>query len=315
MLVIIANAGYGDSWQWETREAIRENPSWYFSRIDGPRASWITADRLEEQKRLLPRIAYERLWLNRWTSGSGDALDPRDIESALSLRGPSGDPEPGWMYFAGLDLGLSRDKAALAIVGRHLGHSEEVAKPTPSIPIAQKALIEAGLIEQPEQEAEYIVHPGTGRLRLAQLQVWTPPTHGKVDIEQIEETIVKLDSRFHLQIGADPWQAAYLIERLRKRNVLIVPVDFTGSNLKSMASSTLEAFRERNIELFPEPQLVGDLRALRVEERSYGFRLVSPRGPNGHGDSATALAIALHIGITRTGYRLAPHAQGTLTIY
>ena len=36
-----------------------------------------------------------------------------------------------------------------------------------------------------------------------------------------------------------------------------------------------------------------DLRHLRVEERSYGVRLVSDRGINGHGDLATALTIGL----------------------
>ena len=46
--------------------------------------------------------------------------------------------------------------------------------------------------------------------------------------------------------------------------------------------------------------LLADLRALRVVERSYGVRLDSPRGINGHGDCATALAIALHVAKSNT---------------
>jgi len=294
MVVVISNAGFGESWQWDTREAIRTDPAWHFSRIDGPRASWITEDRLAEQRRLLPHIAFRRLWLNEWTSGVGDALDHADVDRSIKLKGPVKRSRPGWVFVAGLDLGLSRDKAALAVVGKHVGHVEEKPKPKRKLTGVQTAMIDAGLCDDPEVESETIHHEGTGRLRLARLKVWTPPKKGKVDIEEIEETIADLDDRFHLQVGADPWQAAYLIERLQKRNVQIEPVDFTGNNLKSMCSATLEAFSESQIELYEHPQLIADLKALRVVEKSYGVRLDSPRGPGGHGDCATALAIALH---------------------
>ena len=103
LLVVISNAGFGESWQWQVRETIRKDPSWLFRSLDGPQASWITKDRLEEQRRLLPDIAYERLWLNRWTKGVGDALSENDIHAALTLSGPLTCPEKGWVYFAGLD--------------------------------------------------------------------------------------------------------------------------------------------------------------------------------------------------------------------
>ncbi len=296
MVVVISNAGFGESWQWEVREAIRQDASWYFSRLDRPVATWITPDRLAEQRRLLPRIAFDRLWLNRWSSGSGDALDHADIDRAVTLAGPLHKAEEGWAYVAGLDLGLSRDKAALAVVGRHIGYCEEKPRPKRKLSTAAAAMVDLGLWDEPEpDEPESIYHEGTGRLKLARLHVWTPPSEGKVSIEEIENTIADLDRRFQLQVGADPWQAAYLIERLQKRGVPIEPVDFTATNLKSMCTATLEAFSESQIELYPDPQLLADLKALRVVEKSYGVRLDSPRGPGGHGDAATALAISLHV--------------------
>ena len=270
MMVVISNAGYGESWQWDTREAVRQNSSWYFCRIDGPVASWITEDRLTEQRRLLPSIAFRRLWLNEWTTGTGDALNPDDIERAVTLNGPIRSAKRGWVFFGGLDLGLSRDKAALAVVGKHIGWTEEKEKPRPKLSTAARALVDEGLIDEPAIEPDTVVHEGTGRLRLARLNVWTPPAKGKVDIEEIENTIAELDQHFHLQIGADPWQAAYLIERLKKRGVMIEPVDFTGNTLKSMCSAVLESFSEGRLELYPDPQLLTDLRNLRVVEKSYG---------------------------------------------
>jgi len=315
MVVVISNAGYGDSWQWETREAVRQDESWYFSRLDGPTASWITADRLAEQKRLLPSIAYRRLWLNEWTSGSGDALSPEDIDRAIVLKGPARRPKAGWAFFGGLDLGLSRDKAALVVIGRHVGWTEELPKSERELSTAQKALIEAGILDEPEaEEPETIYHEATGRIRLAQVCVWSPPSKDRVEIEAVEETIAELHERFQFQVGADPWQAAYLIERLRKRGVPIEPVDFVANNLKSMCTATLEAFTEGRIALYNDPQLIADLKGLRVVEKSYGVRLDSPRGLNGHGDTATALAIALHVASRKAGFTF-PNVNGKLLVY
>jgi phage terminase large subunit-like protein len=296
LVVVITNAGFGDSWAWEVREAVRQDPGWHFSRLAGPVASWITAERLAEQRRLLPAIAYRRLWGNEWTTGSGDALAPEDIARAVTLAGPAVERQDGWAYAAGLDLGLSRDASALVILGKHVGWTEIKEAAAPELSDHDRVLIEAGLREPPDMSPDFLDHPGTGRLRLVDVQVWRPAAGRKVDIEGIEAAIVKASERFEgLRVGADPWQAAYLVERLRKRGVSIEPVDFLANNLRSMCSATLEAFSEGSIELFDHGQLLADLRALRVEERNYGCRLVSPRGPNGHGDAATALGIGLHV--------------------
>jgi len=55
MFVAITNAGFLESWQWTVRETVRTDPAWYFSRLDEPAATWITEDRLNEQRRILPR--------------------------------------------------------------------------------------------------------------------------------------------------------------------------------------------------------------------------------------------------------------------
>jgi hypothetical protein len=61
LLLVISNAGFRESWQWELREAIRTDPAWVFRRLDGPVASWITPERLAEQRRLLPAKVFAPL--------------------------------------------------------------------------------------------------------------------------------------------------------------------------------------------------------------------------------------------------------------
>lgn len=292
MLLCISNSGFMESWQWNLRESIRADDSWYFSRLDGPCASWIDQHLLDEQKRLLPRIAYERLWLNKWSSGSGDALSEDEINASICLDGPISKPKHEYRYFGGLDLGLSRDRAAFVVLGIHTGYWSE-SEIEPQLSDREKTLIDLGYLDEPEIKTRKKVIEGTGEIRLADIQTWDPKK-GRIEIADIEETILSLDRKFDLSVGCDPWQAMHLIQRLEKEGLYIESVDFVGKNLTSMCSLVLSAFSDGRIKLYPHDQLIRDLKNLRVIEKSYGVRLDSPRTKGGHGDISTALAISLH---------------------
>ena len=272
MLTCISNAGMTDDWTWQLREAVRTDPTWYFSRLDGPVASWITPNRLAEQERLLPSIAYRRLWLNEWTSGGGDALSTELIDAAFNkaykpLMGDQADFD----FVAGLDLGVSRDASALCALGIRRDHA------------------------------------GHGRIRLAATRIWKPKGGQKVDLQQVEDTLWDWMLRFKFKrICYDPWQATHLASRLqsgglgrivgksdKKQPLPMVEVPPTGQNLQRIATAVIEAFNDRRLELYEDADLRRDLHRLRVEERSYGFRLTSPRDEHGHGDMASAFGLAL----------------------
>lgn len=280
MLVIITNAGLSDDWQWTTREAIRKDPErWYFSRLDGPQASWITPDRLQEQERLLPSIAYRRLWLNEWTSGGGDALSPEVIEAAFNASiHPHSSALPSVEYVGGLDLGVSRDASAVCILG--VGRQ----------------------------------HDGHGRVILAKHRVWRPAKGSKVDLQEVEDYLFELNANFKLKnLNYDPWQATHMASRLQAgglsvfqsklhrvhgnwvptTRVPMVEIPSSGSNLQRMATVLIEAFNDRRVVCYPEAELKRDLTRLRIEERPYGFRLVAPHDNQGHGDLGTAFTLAL----------------------
>ena len=226
---------------------------------------------LREQRFTLPALAYRRLWLNEWTEGSGDALTEVSIKLAVTLGGPVTESQEGWCYVAGLDLGLSRDASAFVVVGKHVGHTEIIEETPVVLTSGLRALAEAGVIEWPDNSPIFIEHAGTGKLRVCSCEIWEPDASHKVNIEAVETAIVAASERYeNLRVGCDPWQAAYLMERLRRRGVQVESVDFSASNLKSMCSATLGAFNEGRIELYDEPRLLADLRALRVEEPTTG---------------------------------------------
>jgi hypothetical protein len=274
LLCVISNAGFCDSWQWQVREVARSDEAWYFSRLDGPKASWLTPPRLAEQKRMLPAVAYLRLWENQWSSGGGDALTPADINAAF-VEGlePIAHKQAGDLYVGGVDLGLTRDCSATVVL---------------SVPAGGQA----------------------GRIRLAHHKLWLPIPGKKIDLLDVEAHLLHLDTLFGLEfVGFDPWQMEALAQRLeadsghRRRNSRRMhwskpwmrEIPPTATNLRAQATLTIESFNDRRLQLFPCEPLRRDLLKLRVEEKSYGIRLTSPRDGDGHGDSFSAFVNALLI--------------------
>lgn len=286
LMVVIANAGFQDSWQWGVRESARTDEAWHFASLDGPQASWMTPERLAETRRMLPAVAWERLFCNRWSSGGGDALTPDDIERAfdkdLGVMTGSAAERQVWAFYGGVDLGLTRDGSAVVVVafGRHGG-------------------------------------PCAGKIRLAQAKVWRPsPAKPKIDLMDVERQINALDLQFNLErLAVDPWQAELLARRLemdcgrRSRTARLLnwqrpwieQVQPTGQNLNKIASLVVETFHDGVFRGYEYEPLRRDLLKLRVIEKSYGIRLESPRDEHGHGDVYSAFSLALFLGHAETG--------------
>lgn len=263
MFVTITNAGVMDDWQWNTREAIRTDSRWHFSRLEGPVASWMSPTILDEQRRLLPPTAFARLWLNEWASGGGDALSADDIEAAFKPNlEPIPTAKPGWVYVAGLDLGVSRDASALVVLGIRRGSRRDSTD--------------------------------HGRIRLCHVELWRPTKKSKVNLQSIEDRLVILHQRYKFKaIANDPWESRHMSQRLALAGLPMQEVTQQGANLQRIASTIIESFADRRVDLFEQPDLHRDLRRLRVEERQYGFRLTSPKDGTGHGDAASAFGFAM----------------------
>lgn len=111
-LSILCNAGVGRDWRWEIREAAQKQPGWYFHSLENKCASWINEEVLAEQRVLLPKNEYERLWLNKWQDDGGNFLTESEVQACR-------DPElselactacDGWVYVASIDYAEKHDR-------------------------------------------------------------------------------------------------------------------------------------------------------------------------------------------------------------
>jgi phage terminase large subunit-like protein len=275
LAIIATNAGHTgtDAWRW--RELARTSPRWFFHVFSDP-APWLDAAEIAEAQRRNSTARYNRLWRGVWGSGSGDALDPADIDAAVDpnlqplnatgwsrrhLFGPIDieakiNRPQNFTFVAGLDLGIRNDHSALVVLGAD--HSRQ-------------------------------------RIRLASAKWWAPdPATGKVDLEQVKAETMAVAKQFRAAVRYDPWQAALMAQQLaREGGLRLEEVPFVGSTLNLLATTLIETFRSRRIDLYPCPRLVADLRRLTIVEKSYGHKLEATRDADGHADVATALAIAL----------------------
>lgn len=112
-MVLLTSAGEPEHWSHRVLALAETSPSWHVHEVPGP-APWIHADRLEEQRLMLPDASFRRLWLNEWTSGSDARLTT--LDDVLACVDHSMPLAPGpHRYILGVDLGVHHDRTVVAV--------------------------------------------------------------------------------------------------------------------------------------------------------------------------------------------------------
>jgi len=289
---IATNAGFVPSWQFDLREMARQSDRWYFSQVTQP-APWISEADIEERRLSTSQNRFNRLWRGLWVSDHGDALQPPDIEAAITLTGPMNPDDPGakhYRFVAGIDIGLRKHATTFVVVGWHVGGMKVVESDSEGIFDGWNMV----------PKKEYQRTEGTYRYRLAKVEVWRPQPGNRVSLEAVRSAILNAHQQFKLSaVCIDPYQGEHLAELLRHDRVPVQLVPQTGPSLSTQATTLIEAFQQRLIDLYPHDHLLADIGALQLQEKSYGVRLVSPRysqegSGTAHGDTTSALSIALN---------------------
>lgn len=165
LVVIVTNSGFSPSWQLDWKATFAASSRWCVLEFSEP-APWVSKASLAESQKRNSAGRYARLWMGQWVSDTGDALDQADIKACFTRSKPMTGSEPGYVFVAGLDIGIRKHATAFTIIAKHVGFSEEKRTPQRLTDI-QQAMIDSGFADAPPDEIEETYVEPTHRLRLA----------------------------------------------------------------------------------------------------------------------------------------------------
>jgi phage terminase large subunit-like protein len=251
--IILSNAGFdeGRSWQWRVREVARTEPWGRLYAPAGIVASWIRPEWVEQQRALLPPAAFERVIENNWSSGSGDFVTAE--QWALCVDERLARNSGGRGRRAALDLGLTKDRTALAVVHR---------------------------------DGEYVV---LDELRTWQGTRAEPVSITGVERAVVDAT----ERYPGLVIAADPWQLKGSIERLQRAGVQIREHVFSSTSVQKLSTTLYAAISTGTLRVYPDRDLEREVLALRVVETAGGWRFDHRAGGYSDRAVALAMAVQL----------------------
>lgn len=251
-MLVTTTAGWDKtSLCWNLREQVKDDPAWIFSR-HGQVASWVSADFLEQQKRLLPAHVYSMLHDNEWTDAGGAFLTSQEVESIFDP-----DVHPTWQrnrgrHFIGLDVGLSKDATAAVVL--HIG--------------------------------------ADGVARVDWIETWKGEPGARVDLDAVGQWVLDASKRYaRAEVLADPWQAVHLIQTLRKHGVKATDVTFTQGYRNRLFANLLEAVRGGRLRSFPHKELREELLGLEFRDVRGNLRVDHRPGKHDDRVIALAVAL------------------------
>lgn len=288
-LVVATSAGSPDHFSFELLESARSSAAWRVSETPGP-LPWVDADDLADQRRLLPESVFKRLHLNEWTSGEDRLASWEDIRACVRRSRPTAQPDGRVSRYAiGLDVGIKHDATVAAVM--HRGDDWALRE---SGSFSEEERIDRGLAEalgrdwvrqRPRSDGAVFV--------LDEIHRWVPGRFRKVDLSEVEATLVSLAAKYKgAKLIFDPHQALYLSERLRAHGVRTQEFTFSAQSVGRLAVPLFEAIRQHRLDLYDDDALLNELAGVQLAETAPGsFRLDHPRGR--HDDQAVAIALAM----------------------
>lgn len=270
VVIVITNSGVMGTWQHEIVTEAKNDPNWFVFEADGPIASWVSKEALENQKKYLTEAEYLRKVMNVWIDPSIEyGFVPKSAimhcmaksaERGIT-RAMVGDPTK--RYTAAIDYGLVRDRTCLVIL-----HAEP-----------------------------------DGTMVVDRMDVWQGSKDNPVKVSSIEEWIDEVRSNYRLSaVIIDPYQ----LEGLYQRYVGRIPIkkfEFRGGKGNHELGEALRStIMNGNLLWYPkcgavmfkgkEHYFSDELNEVITKQMGYGWRIDTL--PGHFDDRVIAVGTAVH---------------------
>jgi hypothetical protein len=263
--LVVASTPSGDSNRFAALcDDIVENPTptsaYFFGKTWEINPKIREEDLIEERRLLGPELFSQEYECNR-LSGAGQFLNADSLEACVRDGGDMGF-DPAFDYSLGIDPAMSSDTFGCVVLG--------VKRSDPAQMVCCRVHGWQGEKSDTFEQA---------RLREDQLL-------GKV---------VAVCAEYRIRsVATDIFKAREIRNRLAEHGVTVVDVPFTGEGRRAVFTALRLVIDEGRIDLPREPQLLTELRALRVKYTSTGQVVEIPRlAGKSHCDRAVALGLAL----------------------
>lgn len=261
-IFIISSAGRPSGWLYQSvmspgeRDHVRVFRS--AEEINNPEFSSEFRD--EERRRLARRGAigdalFKREWESTFVEISDNPfLNPADIARCSKKSVDDYDPALDRVTI-GADLSLRRDLTSLVAVARR----------------------------------------ADGKLRVLETEILDPKEFGVdgIPLELVSRRIELMARRYSARVFVDRWQAALMVDQLRRRGVKIRAVAVTAQLNTQSFEALSEVVHEHRIEWVRQSRLEAELHALSYEETKAGHVRVVDGDKRIHRDVSWALALAV----------------------
>ncbi len=255
-LVVISTSGDPAHWSRKIYENALKSKMWTVQDVPGP-LSWMSPEYLEEQRASLPESVYTRLFRNSWCASEDRLTSAEDLDACISLDGWQ-EPQARHRYFIGVDIGLKNDRTAISVC-----HAE----PLPD---------------------------GNGnRVCLDRMEVFSGTPQNPVDLDTVQEWLEETAKRYRARIIIDPYQAAALQSRLRKRGVQIDEFVFSQTSVGRLAVALHTSIREHRLALPNDEPLLDELRNVRLKATTTPNVYRLDHDNSRHDDRAISLALCV----------------------
>jgi phage terminase large subunit-like protein len=253
-LIVMGTAGDPGSWQARIREqALADPANWNVSEPAGP-PPWMSRAEIELERATRLPATFARLFENVWAVGHDRLTSPAEVEACVGHRGPL-EPRPQFRYQMGLDIGLTNDRTVLTVAH----------------------------VERRESGPVVVVD--------RQL-VWQGSPSSPVDLGQVEASIVDCARRYGAGLAFDPYQAAHITQRVKRRGIPTVAFPFTSTSTGRLAVTMFRLLRDRRLDLDGDDRdLLDELARVKLVETHPGsYRIDHASGE--HDDRVISLALA-----------------------
>ena len=243
-----------------------DDPSFYFFWPEGEEAanpaSWVTRGYLDQQRRRLPAQVFRRLHCNQWSTPDEPFVEAWQVERCTTGKRNLAGALPGVDHVLTCDLGLTRDRAAVAVLHRD---------------------------------------DRRGRTVLDDLRVWEGSRQRPVRIAEVAATLEELHRRFRPRwVVVDPWEMRSFIQA--HPHWRIAEFNFAGSPMREMAQALYAAIADGELELYPaagrfrgrdgaDHDLQRELMSLVLVEGPGGYKFDHRSGQ--HNDMAVAVGMGV----------------------